>query len=187
MQKIGVEMQKDLIDAQKKLNEGGINSTEFMAETYKGKVTGNFVTEYDWAELENAEKEFYSTLKEKYGVKSSEEITDPDTLKDYNEEIAKFYSKYTLSNFKPMVQGVFYMSEAEKFLAQKQQELSPEEYKVWEYFNTKVRDNGSIVILKNKSKQQFSDELNVLAPFSVTITVCFFSKACSNLDITIVF
>ena len=37
--------QKDLIDAQKKLNEGGVKSTEFMAETYNGKATGNFVTE----------------------------------------------------------------------------------------------------------------------------------------------
>ena len=47
---------------EEKITKAGLRS-EFVAETHKGKITGDFVVENDWTSFRLAEKEFYEKLK----------------------------------------------------------------------------------------------------------------------------
>lgn len=57
-----LDIQKDLIAAKKKLEDAGIKDTKFVYETYKGKITGNLVTEFNQAEFAEARAAMYDTI-----------------------------------------------------------------------------------------------------------------------------
>ena len=66
-----LETMRDLMAAQKKLEKAGIKDTDWMYEKdSNGKLTGNFVTEWEEFRVRKDRNSFYEALNKKYGDRS---------------------------------------------------------------------------------------------------------------------
>lgn len=155
----------------------------WAAEKAQGKSTGYFISPIKRGEWNKAREEFHTTLHDKYGF--SQDLTERiqqkkkiielkdskyrqtqrfvegqrKRLKEYNKEIAQWYN-YN-STVRPDLDEVIQLRKSS---------LNSEQYKLWEYLNMELNEDGSVKYYKGelvspsvgKNKQVFDKVIKTI-------------------------